>query len=296
MGLLTFVVLKVAFIPKDAATDTQVWETLTEHRFTPTDRTTLYREERPNMMITKNITYSEKSGDDYTLWFEFFAFEDAQHAMSGYDSLTTELSQIERNYTNDNIDMGLSKSQATICLDAANGGNDTGYVINDETMEKDLNLALVLKIGQYLSQADYHVVYTRSDDTTIQETSDNVSENPRVQIAKQNEADYLISIQMADDVDTTIKGYSFFTHPNADLIDLANAINDKLMAINYSRFDGLDSDHYDNFSILQDSDLPSLLIQIGYLTNEQDVQNLTDEHFQDMIARAISEAILAQIN
>ena len=58
------------------------------------------------MMITKNITYSEKSGDDYTLWFEFFVFEDAQHAMSGYDSLTTELSQIERNYTNDNIDVG----------------------------------------------------------------------------------------------------------------------------------------------------------------------------------------------
>ena len=106
MGLLTFVVFKVAFIPKDDATDTQVWETLTEHGFTPTDRTTLYREERPNMMITKNITYSEKSGDDYTLWFEFFVFEDAQHAMNGYDFLTTELSQIERNYTNDNIDVG----------------------------------------------------------------------------------------------------------------------------------------------------------------------------------------------
>lgn len=106
MGLLTFVVFKVAFIPKDAATDTQVWETLTEHGFTPTDRTTLYRDERPNMMITKNITYSEKSGDDYTLWFEFFVFEDAQHAMNGYDFLTTELSQIERNYTNDNIDVG----------------------------------------------------------------------------------------------------------------------------------------------------------------------------------------------
>lgn len=211
-------------------------------------------------------------------------------------NLRTPTNTTSQARTNDNIDIGLSESKATICLDAANGGNDTGYVVNDETMEKDLNLALVLKIGEYLSQADYNVVYTRSDDSTITETSEGENENQRVQIAKQNQADYLISIQMADDVDTTIKGYSFFTHPDENLIDLANTINDKLMAINYSRFDGLDSDHYENFSILQDADLPSLLIQIGYLTNEQDVQNLTDEHFQDLIARAVSEAILMEIN
>lgn len=211
-------------------------------------------------------------------------------------NLRTPTNTTSQARTNDNIDIGLSESKATICLDAANGGNDTGYVVNDETMEKDLNLALVLKIGEYLSQADYNVVYTRSDDSTIAETSEDGNENHRVQIAKQNQADYLISIQMADDVDTTIKGYSFFTHPDENLIDLANTINDKLMAINYSRFDGLDSDHYENFSILQDADLPSLLIQIGYLTNEQDVQNLTDEHFQDLIARAVSEAILMEIN
>ena len=55
-----------------------------------------------------------------------------------------------------------------------------------------------------------------------------------------------------------IQGYSLFTHPKEELIDLCNAINEKLMSINYSRFNGLDSDHYENFPILMDQSLSTL--------------------------------------
>ena len=58
----------------------------------------------------------------------------------------------------------------------------------------------------------------------------------------------------------------------------------------------MDSDHYANFPILQDRDLPSVLLELGYLTNADDLTNLTDESFQNKIAYAIAEAFVETIN
>lgn len=198
--------------------------------------------------------------------------------------------------TNDTIDMGISHSKATICLDAGGGGIDTGYTSGDHTPEKDINLQIVQKIGNYLTQAEYNVVYTRTDDSTIVSANEVDSSKQRIQLAKDQNAQYLISIHMSDDVDTTIQGYSLFTHPKEDLIDLCNAINEKLMSINYSRFNGLDSDHYENFPILMDQSLSTIMIELGYLSNTEDYTNLTNEDYQDRIAHSICEAILAQID
>lgn len=198
--------------------------------------------------------------------------------------------------TNDNIDIGISNSKATICLDAGGGGVDTGYTKEGQTAEKDINLTMAKCIGKYLQEAEYHVVYTRTEDTTIVGTDEISSSKERIQIAKDQKADYLISIHMSDDVDTTIQGYSLFTHPDDKLIDLCNAIQEKLMAINYSQFDGLDSDHYENFPILSDQTLPTIMIELGYLSNSEDYANLSNEEYQNLIARSIAEAILEQID
>lgn len=198
--------------------------------------------------------------------------------------------------TNDDIDIGRSESQKSICLDAANGGEDTGYILDADTVEKNLNLNIVKALGNYLSQAGYNVTYTRSDDSTIVSSNEVESAKERIQIAKNNEADYLISIQLSNDLDPTVNGYSFYTHPEEELIDLANVCNEQLMSINYSHFAGLDTDHYENFPILKDRSIPTLMIQLGYMTNTSDLANLTDEDFQQLIAKALASAILEVIN
>lgn len=198
--------------------------------------------------------------------------------------------------TNDNIDIGISSSKATICLDAGGGGIDTGYIKEGQTSEKDINLTIVQLLGKYLSEAEYNVVYTRNDDSTIVGTNEIDSSKERIQRALNQESDYLISIHMSDDVDTTIQGYSLFTHPDEKLIDLCNAIKEKLMSVNYSRFNGLDSDHYENFPILSNQSLPTIMIELGYLTNADDYANLTNEEYQNLIARSMAEAILEQID
>lgn len=198
--------------------------------------------------------------------------------------------------TNENADIPQSESKATICIDPANGGTDTGYVVDENTSEKDINLTISLKIGEALQQAGYNVVYTRTDDNFETYSSEDDSAKARINLAIDQNADYFISVQMNNDEDRLTKGYSLFTQSNEDMINLAQAISEKLNNLSYSTFGGLDSDHYANFPILQDRDLPSVLLELGYLTNADDLTNLTDESFQNKIAYAIAEAFVETIN
>lgn len=197
--------------------------------------------------------------------------------------------------TNDNAYIPQSQNKSTICVDPGNGGQDTGYIVNDQLNEKDINLTLGLKLGESLERAGYKVVYTRTDNNIDAYTQESDSAKARINSAIDQKAEYFISIQMNDDENALRKGYSLFTQPNDKMIDLANTISNKLDAISYSKFDGLDSDHYSNFPILQEQDLPSLLLELGYLSNHEDLTKLTDEKFQDKIVYAITEAFVEVI-
>lgn len=198
--------------------------------------------------------------------------------------------------TNENASVSQSESRATICIDAANGGEDMGYIIDESTSEKDINLTMALQLGKALEHAGYHVVYTRTDDNILAYESEDDSAKARINSAIDQKADYFISVQMNDDENKLTKGYSLFTQPDEKMIDLAQSIASRMDALNYSNFDGLDSDHYSNFPILQDKDLPSILIELGYLTNQEDLSKLNDEAFQNKIVYAIAEAFVEVIN
>lgn len=198
--------------------------------------------------------------------------------------------------TNDNIDMSKCESQAIICLDAANGGLDYGYYQEDHLPEKDVNLEIVQAIGEYLTKADYKVVYTRTGDEDVNPETGVLSFEERINYAKGQNALYMISIQCNEDTDILKKGFSLFTHPNDLMIAVGNSIYENLSAINYSQFEGLDSDHYSNFPILNNEQIPTIMIDIGYLTNEEDYNNLTNPEFQKKIGKAIAMAILKEIN
>lgn len=190
--------------------------------------------------------------------------------------------------TNEDALTQRSESKATICIDAAKGGTETGYTSQGHTDEKEINLQIANKVGTLLSTAGYNVVYTRSDDSTL-------SNDQRITNATQQNAQYLISIQMNSSEDALMRGFCIFTQPNDTLIDLSNKMVENINTINLTQFEGLDTDHYENFPILS-SNIPSILIELGYLSNTDDYNKLIDEATQAKIAEAITNAILDQIN
>lgn len=191
--------------------------------------------------------------------------------------------------TNDTVSNKRSKSKAIICIDASRGGSDAGYTSEGHTSEKELNLAIAQKIGDTLESAGYKVVYTRSDDSSL-------TIEDRITALNAQKADYLISIQMNSSSDSLSKGYSIFTQPNEKMIQLAKELASTMSSINLSQFEGIDSDHYENFPILYDSQIPSILLELGYLSNSDDYSKLIDETFQQKIADAITQSFLDKIN
>lgn len=198
--------------------------------------------------------------------------------------------------TNDDISRKTSKSQATIVIDPDKGGMDAGYDPVGHLAEKDVAMQLAINIGGALESAGYHVEYTRWYDNVETFNTRTESDQNRLDIAKSMNPQYLISIRF-NTGDSLSKGFSVFTQPDNEQLDtLANEIATQIQATNFSVFEGLDTDHYANFTLLSDLALPSIMLQMGYLTNSEDYAKISDSQFQKRIGEAIAQAFLNTVD
>lgn len=189
-----------------------------------------------------------------------------------------------------------SKSKSTIVIDPGHGGNDLGYAEEGKAPEKDISMQLAVNIGDCLERAGYNVAYTRWYDDTTQWNPDLSSDQNRITQAKTNHANYVLAIRFTTG-DSMEKGYTVFTRSdNEQLEELGNAIAEKIKGTGYSTCQGVDLDHFDNFALLADPSLPAVLVQMGYLTNDQDYSKITDSTFQKNIGEAVTAAFLDTID
>ncbi len=181
---------------------------------------------------------------------------------------------------------------ATVLLDAGHGGMDGGNVTND-ILEKDLNLTITNKVAEYLKELNpnIEVKLTRTTDETPWFEDETSDLNYRQEQQKVQQADYFISLHCnAYPDDSSIEGAVFFVNPTDTVMkDLVAKIGDNLEAIDWTK----------NFNIIDDqlyqlvtmSDIHSTIVELGYMTNEFDLKNLTDPTEQDKAAKAIAAAI-----
>ena len=198
--------------------------------------------------------------------------------------------------TNDDAALSLSHSRAVIAVDAGHGGSDAGYVSDTTIPEKDINLDLARAIGRKLSAAGYQVIYTRENDDVPAYDSEETANKERLNAMKNAGAQYLISIRLTNNADPLTKGFAVFTQPGETTTRLANEVGASIAGINLSTFAGVDSDHYANFSILTDKELPSMLLELGYITNPDDYAKITDSEYQERIGEAVASAFLNTID
>ncbi len=179
--------------------------------------------------------------------------------------------------TNETMEYNSKERNQTICLDAANNNNEANGV--------DINLDITEKLGELLENAGYKVVYTRTEDVVVDNSE-------RIQIANDQKADYLISITTNSDTDNLQRGFSIMSQEKKKLTTLSSNISEQLEAVNYTTFQGIDSDHYANFPILNKATTPAILIELGYTSNDIDLSNLSNESVQTKIAEAITKGIV----
>jgi len=190
----------------------------------------------------------------------------------------------------------------TIFLDPGHGGRDSGaYYYN--VAEKDLNMQVYRKLRKKLEELGYKVLTSRDSDIDV----DFITERSRM-VNKTN-SDIFISIHFnatgsAYSKSSGIQTYSYsdepdypskinpYWHNHPDRMSeskrLAAAIHSSLLAETGAKDAGLLER---SFAVLRETAKPAVLLELGYMDNFAENQQIRDSHYQDKIVAGIVKGI-----
>lgn len=171
-------------------------------------------------------------------------------------------------------------SNRKVVLDAGHGGKDVG-AMSGEIYEKDINFIITNLVSKYLKASGVNVVKTRNTDKFI-------SLKRRVQITNAQNPDIFVSIHVNSSEKPSILGVEthWFTRPSKKL---AKIIHQNLSSNVATHDRGL---FYSRFYVIHHSLMPSVLVEVGFISNEKEKHQMLTTQRQKDTARSISNGIL----
>ncbi len=187
----------------------------------------------------------------------------------------------------------------TIVLDAGHGGIDGGSVgTKTGVTECELNLIYVNKLEKLLNSVGIKVVKTRSTlDGLYDKTASNLKKNDmqkRKEIIEKSNAQAVVSIHMNKFTLPSEKGAQVFYLTDSESGKaFAESVKDELVKqIDNARNLTLGGD----FFICKCLDVPSIIMECGFLSNPEEELLLQDEEYQDKLCYAVFCGILKYFN
>ena len=180
----------------------------------------------------------------------------------------------------------------TIVIDSGHGGKDGGSVV-DDVLEKNINLQIALKLKEKLIKSGANVIMTREGDFDLSSPNANRRKKSdfdnRVSLINNAGADLYISIHLNYLSDSRYSGAQvFYTKGNEYLAEimqesLASYLKTKMPAKKLS----------DTIYMYKKLKVPGILIECGFLSNENERNLLISEKYQEQIALAIIKGIIS---
>lgn len=179
----------------------------------------------------------------------------------------------------------------SITLDAGHGGKDPGAVGVNGLREKDIALAVTLRLGAMLAASGLAVNYTRKDDRFLELYQ-------RADLANEAGTDLFLSIHCNSASNRGASGFEVFTslgQTDADelatclFIDYAFRFPRKLKRIDDK--DG-DPDKEANFLVLRRTKMPAVLFELDFISSPSVEAWLADELNQIAMAEALCDGVL----
>lgn len=182
----------------------------------------------------------------------------------------------------------------TICIDPGHGGYDPGAINKTyKVNEKDLVLDVSLKLGEILKKQDVKVIYTRKKDK-VPWTTQKESLERRCKISNKSNADIFISIHANNFMKSKeVRGTEIWCRfKNTEAEVLAKEISNSLSRIGYTNDRGLRYETDKELYVLRNTHATPVLVELGYLSNSQDMQFLMSEKGKNQCAESIAKAIM----
>lgn len=189
--------------------------------------------------------------------------------------------------------------EITIAIDAGHGGDDPGKVGINKVLEKEINLAISKKLESCLKKQKIKVEMTRQSDEGLYDASstNKKQEDMRRRCEKIDQADplFTVSIHQNSYTSESVHGPQvfYYTH-STEGQEIAKSIQDALN-------EGLQVDRpreikaNDTYYLLKKTKKPTVIVECGFLSNESEAALLATEEYQEKVAQAICQGILAYL-
>lgn len=177
------------------------------------------------------------------------------------------------------------KSKALVVIDAGHGGKDSGAIGIGGVQEKQIVMTISQEVARILESQGIQVKMTRNSDYFV-------SLQGRSDMANRINADVFVSIHAnsAGSNKPNVNGYETYYFQNGR--DLAAVIHrNVLRRVNVNDRKVRQA----RFYVLRKSNMPSVLIETGFVTGQEDVAKLTNSWFQKQMAQAIAAGIIEYI-
>jgi N-acetylmuramoyl-L-alanine amidase len=210
-----------------------------------------------------------------------------------------------------------------VVIDAGHGGHDTGTTGPGGTQEKNVALAIALRLGRVLTDEGLEVLFTREDDHFVRLED-------RARIANEAHGDLFISVHCNSGAESTWRGVETYSlnltsdryairlaaRENTSsaktmsdlqfiLADLATRAHtdesarlaDRVQHSLVSRLSAKYSKAKDRgrkealFYVLLGAKMPAILVETGFLSNPEDEKRLATAAYEDDVARAIASGV-----
>lgn len=162
--------------------------------------------------------------------------------------------------------------------------------------ELDVNLAISAKVEEYLRNEGVQVIMTHTG-TTNRDLYD------RANLANNENAYCFVSIHANATGNRAIQGIGLFYYAPEWMPEIYMQRLERQNLANYILEEALKSTgrpsygiFEKNFAVTRETRMPSVLVETGFLTNQQEEQLLVNRDFQDKMARGIANGILKFIN
>ena len=204
----------------------------------------------------------------------------------GINALLEKSSAVHSNYI---------KSKYTIVLDAGHGGKDAGTVAADGTVEKEINLAIVLDLYDFLTFCGINCYTIRNDDTEYYPKGSDTSRSDlynRLDFVNCIDNAILVSIHQNHFDDPAEWGMQVWYTANVEsselLADDILNISKQFLQPDNKRLNKVSGDSY---YILYRASVPSVMVECGFMSNYDENNRLKTDEYRKQLAFTITMGI-----
>ena len=175
----------------------------------------------------------------------------------------------------------LKLKKLKIAVDAGHGGANNGASgLTTKILEKDYTLKMAKYLEEQLKNKGVDVYMTRRHDTDITMVD-------RTLMVREQDPDLLISIHLNSSGNIAVKGTSTY-YRYIGFRPLSQAILDRMLELGLNNFGNIGSF---NFALSGPTEYPNVLVEVAFLSNEEDEKRIMEEKFQKEVAKKIVKGV-----